>query len=777
MVKISAQKSRTLTLLLGLFFTNLVAPTFQADAAIATSGLVARFNADDGSASGSSSSWTDLSGNSRNATFSTTPGFNTDQGEFYDFNGGGSTGQFATLPSMTVDYSAGFTATFYADFANANSWERIIDFGNGQQNGNIVVARDGTSNDLHIGIFNGASSLGSCNATGVIINGAFAHYAVTLDGTNCYFYRNGRPYNSVARFNSSGTSVSALTAVPTSVARSSNYIAKSNWVSDSNFSGRIGELSIYNRGLSSNEVYENYKLEAVICIPTVTNSGSTYFLRFTLTFGCSWQVPTGVSSMDYLIVGAGGGGGGAAGPSSLGGGGGGGGGAVLSYTGVSVDSMSVINMFIGGGGAGGAGGTGSGAGTNGSRGRESSVRLNANAWQIAWGGYGGGAGGAGSGIDGLSGDGGDSGASSELGATYSKGMSVWDGGGGGGGAGAAGSNGSDIGGQGGSGGAGGAGVQSSIADGNPFFAAGGGGGGTAPNNNAASTQTNGFGAAGGSSIGGSGGMIDATDGSATAGAANTGSGGGGGGWISSWNSTQRAGASGADGIIWIKFTKSVASISSISVTSSSGADSTYRTSETIEVTVTFTQDIIVTGSPRIPIQGLTSKFLTYSSGTNSPNLKFTYSPVSGDVDADGFSINSNSLALNGGSLVDLISVAPTITHSAISANIINAIDTRVTAVLNSLTFSGQALFRQSVNITASITQSGKITFRSNGKKIANCINLSTSGSGTAHSATCAWRPATRGFSTILLTFTPTSSNDIGISSSQNVFVSQRSGSR
>jgi len=30
------------------------------------------------------------------------------------------------------------------------------------------------------------------------------------------------------------------------------------------------------------------------------------------------------------------------------------------------------------------------------------------------------------------------------------------------------------------------------------------------------------------------------------------------------------------------------------------------------------------------------------------------------------------LSLNGGSLVDLISVAPTITHSAISANIINA---------------------------------------------------------------------------------------------------------
>lgn len=777
MVKVSAQKSRAVTLVLGLFFTNFVTPTLQANAAVATSGLVARFNADDGSASGSSSSWADLSGNSRNATFSTTPLFNTDQGDFYDFNAGARTGEFATLPNMTVDYSAGFSASFYADFADANSWERIIDFGNGQANGNIVVARDGASNDLHIGIFNGSSSLGYCNGTGIIINGAFAHYAVTLDGNNCYFYRNGRPYTSVARFNASGTSVAALTTVPTSVTRTSNYIAKSNWISDANFSGRIGELSIYNRGLSSNEIYENYKSEAVICIPTVTNSGSTYYLKFTLTYGCSWQVPAGVSSMDYLIVGAGGGGGGAAGPSSLGGGGGGGGGAVLAYTGVSVDSMSVINMLIGGGGTGGTGGTGSGAGSSGSRGRESAIKLNSNSWQIAWGGYGGAAGGVGSGVDGLSGDGGDSGSSSELGATYSKGLSVWDGGGGGAGAGAAGSNGSDISGQGGNGGAGGAGVQSAIADGNPFFAAGGGGGGTAPNNSAASTQTNGFGASGGSSIGGSGGMINATDGSATAGSANTGSGGGGGGWISSWDSTQRAGGSGANGIIWIKFTKSVASISSISVTSSSGADSTYRTAETIEVTVTFTQDIIVTGSPRIPIQGLTSKFLTYSSGTNTPNLKFTYSPVSGDVDTDGFAITSNSLALNGGSLVDLISVAATITHSAITANIINAIDTRVTAALNSLTFSGQAFFRQAVNITASITQSGKITFRSNGKKIANCINLRTSGSGTTHSATCTWKPATRGYSTIVLTFTPTNANDIGISSSQNVFVTQKTGTR
>jgi hypothetical protein len=764
-------------LVLGLFFTNLVAPTFQANAAVATSGLVARFNADDGSASGTSPSWVDLSGNSRNATFSTTPGFNTDQGDFYDFNGGGRTGEFATLPSMTVDYSAGFSASFYADFADANSWERIIDFGNGQANGNIVVARDGASNDLHIGILNGNSSLGYCNGTGIIINGAFAHYAVTLDGNNCYFYRNGRPYTSVARFNASGTSVAALTTIPTSVTRTSNYIAKSNWASDANFSGRIGELSIYNRGLSSNEIYENYKSEAVICIPTVTNSGSTYYLKFTLTYGCSWQVPAGVTSMDYLIVGAGGGGGGAAGLSTLGGGGGGAGGAVLAYTGVSVDSMSVINMLIGGGGSGGAGGSGTGAGTTGTRGRESAIKLNTNSWQVAWGGRGGQGGGGGASERDLAGDGASSGSNSEGGFTYAGGENIWDGGGGGGGAGTAGSNGSDIGGQGGSGGAGGAGVQSSIADGNPFFAAGGGGGGTAPNNSAASAQTNGFGAAGGSSIGGTGGMINATDGPATAGAANTGSGGGGGGWISGWDATQRAGASGANGIIWIKFTKSVASISSISVTSSSGADSTYRTSETIEVTVTFTQDIIVTGSPRIPIQGLTSKFLTYSSGTNTPNLKFTYSPVSGDVDADGFSISSNSLALNGGSLVDLISVTATITHSAITANIFNAIDTRVTAALNSLTFSGQALFRKAVNITASITQSGKITFRSNGKKIANCINLRTSGSGTTHSATCAWKPATRGYSTIVLTFTPTNANDIGISSSQNVFVSQRTGTR
>lgn len=776
-MEIFARKSRATTLLIGLFLSNFFSPTFHAQAAVATSGLVARFNASDGSASGSSASWADLSGNSRAATFSVTPIFSSDQGSFYDFNAGANTGQFGTLPSMTVDYSAGFSATFYADFGDANSWERIIDFGNGQPNDNIVVARSGSSTDLNVSFYNGTSSLGYCNATGIIINGVFAHYAVTVDGTNCNFYRNGRPYSSVARFNASGTSVAALTTVPRSVARSSNYIGKSNWSQDANFSGRIGELSIYNRGLTSNEVYENYQSEAVICIPTVSNSGTTYYLKFTLTYGCSWQVPNGVTSIDYLLVGAGGGGGGAGGLSTLGGGGGGGGGAVLSYTGVAVDSMSVITMVIGGGGAGGAGGSGTGGGTNGTRGRETSLKLNSNAWQVAWGGLGGPAGGAGTGVNDLSGDGGGSGASSENGTTYSGGSSVWDGGGGGGGAGSAGSNGTDIGGQGGSGGAGGAGVQSSIAFSSPFFAAGGGGGGTAPNNSAASSQTSGFGASGGSSIGGTGGMIDAGDASATAGAANTGSGGGGGGWISGWDATQRAGGAGANGVLWIKFTKSVATISSIAVTSSSGADSTYRTSETIEVTVTFTQDIIVTGSPRIPIQGLTSKFLAYASGTNTPNIKFTYSPVSGDVDADGFSISSNSLALNGGSLNDLISIAATITHSAISASLSNAIDTRITAALNSFTFSGPAFYRQTVSITASITQSGKVTFRSNGKKIANCINLRTSGSGTTHSVTCAWKPATRGNSTVLLTFTPTSANDIGTSSSQSVFVSKRSGTR
>jgi hypothetical protein len=115
-------------------------------------------------------------------------------------------------------------------------------------------------------------------------------------------------------------------------------------------------------------------------------------------------------------------------------------------------------------------------------------------------------------------------------------------------------------------------------------------------------------------------------------------------------------------------------VSSISISSSSGADSIYGAGEVITATINWSEAVTVTGSPRIPLQGLTSKYLTYASGSGSTSTTFTYTVVNGDLDRDGFAITADSLALNGGTIKDSALNTATLSHSAILASLTNQVD-------------------------------------------------------------------------------------------------------
>ena len=85
------------------------------------------------------------------------------------------------------------------------------------------------------------------------------------------------------------------------------------------------------------------------CVPgrTSTYSGSTYVEFTTVTAGCTWTVPSGVTSLTEVLIVAGGGGGGGGGRW----GGGGGAGEVISLSTVSVGST--VDIAVGGGGSAG----------------------------------------------------------------------------------------------------------------------------------------------------------------------------------------------------------------------------------------------------------------------------------------------------------------------------------------------------------------------------------------------------------------------------------------
>jgi hypothetical protein len=124
--------------------------------------------------------------------------------------------------------------------------ERIIDFGNGAANDNIMFTFAGAG--LAYWVFTGNNqSVIAINNNGLIPANVWTHALVTEDSNGlATIYVNGVPVTS-------GT-----LSVPNNITRTSNLIGKSNW-NDNGFNGAIDELGIWNRVLSSAEIKQLYQ--------------------------------------------------------------------------------------------------------------------------------------------------------------------------------------------------------------------------------------------------------------------------------------------------------------------------------------------------------------------------------------------------------------------------------------------------------------------------------------------------------------------------------------
>lgn len=101
----------------------------------------------------------------------------------------------------------------------------------------------------------------------------------------------------------------------------------------------------------------------------------------------------------------------------------------------------------------------------------------------------------------------------------------------------------------------------------------------------------------------------------------------------------------------------------------------------------------------------------------------------------------------------------------------------MTAISTSTSTLSSAAFRTSNALVATVNFLGKVTFYSQGKRIAGCIGVTTIGSGP-YTATCNWKPSMRGAVAVTAVFIPSTSP--GTSASLNwgtVFVTKRSSSR
>ena len=112
-------------------------------------------------------------------------------------------------------------------------------------------------------------------------------------------------------------------------------------------------------------------------------------------------------------------------------------------------------------------------------------------------------------------------------------------------------------------------------------------------------------------------------------------------------------------------------VNSVRVATNAGTDRTYAIGDTIALTVRFTTNATVASSggatptwPRIALTvGTTEKYAGYRRGSGTRDIRFHYVVEAGDADADGISVAANKLELNGGTIVDNVGNAATLTHT------------------------------------------------------------------------------------------------------------------
>ena len=115
-------------------------------------------------------------------------------------------------------------------------------------------------------------------------------------------------------------------------------------------------------------------------------------------------------------------------------------------------------------------------------------------------------------------------------------------------------------------------------------------------------------------------------------------------------------------------------VRTVAITSRPERNATYAAGKEIEVTVTFSETVVVTGTPGLRLNaGGVSRTAAYRSGTGAAAV-FVYMVADGESDADGVSIDANSLTLNGGRIRDGANNNALLTHDGLAANAGHKVD-------------------------------------------------------------------------------------------------------
>ncbi len=189
-------------------------------------------------------------------------------------------------------------------------------------------------------------------------------------------------------------------------------------------------------------------------------------------------------------------------------------------------------------------------------------------------------------------------------------------------------------------------------------------------------------------------------------------------------------------------------------------------SENTSSVITYTgTDVDAGTSLSWSLSGTDASDFSIVSGTGV--LSFAANPdFEAPADSDGNNSYIVIITLSDGVLTDTQTLTITIT------------DTNEASALGAPSVSGAVYKGVTKQITITSNAAGRVRFFVNGKRISNCLAVSTTGSGSSYTATCSWKPAVQGRQFLTASITPVLVSFTGATSARSeVLVLKRSGNR
>ena len=155
---------------------------------------------------------------------------------------------FYSLPPGTY-FSGDFTLVAWIYINSFGLNDRLIDCGNGIDSDNVIISyNQGTTFEPYVSIVtNSTFKSGNLVANLTMSINVWNHIAVTLAGNSAFMYLNG---SIIGAWNSN--------SIPRNVYRSSCYFGRSNYPGDSLSNAKFDAIKIYNRALSSYEIWNDF---------------------------------------------------------------------------------------------------------------------------------------------------------------------------------------------------------------------------------------------------------------------------------------------------------------------------------------------------------------------------------------------------------------------------------------------------------------------------------------------------------------------------------------